>query len=149
MFRPAGLLVVISFLATASVRAEPPGDLDQLRGKWKPVEANLGGNVIDAMLLAESLVTFDGDKYTIAIKEREERGTLVLGDKAMPKTMDTFPTSGDNNGKTFLCIYRFDGDASPPEKLTICYSLTPGVRPESFEPASNTLLLVKYERVKE
>jgi uncharacterized protein (TIGR03067 family) len=67
----------------------------------------------------------------------------VLDSKKIPKCMDIFPTSGDNNGKTFLAVYELAGDS-----LTICYSLTPTVRPENFEPNSNTLLVVKFERIK-
>jgi len=89
-------------------------------------------------------IVYEGDKYTLTIGEKEEKGSFTLDPKKIPKQMDIFPTSGDNNGKTLLAVYELAGD-----KLTICYSLSPSVRPDNFEPASNTLLVVKWERVKE
>jgi uncharacterized protein (TIGR03067 family) len=135
-----GLLVTPLVGATA----DDADDLKLLAGTWKPNEANLGGNKIDPMVLEKAKVVYEGEKYTITIGEKGEMGTFTLDPKKMPKQMDIFPTSGDNNGKTLLAVYELVGD-----KLTICYSLTPTVRPENFEPASNTLLVVKYDRVKE
>jgi uncharacterized protein (TIGR03067 family) len=136
------LLSAVASPATAAA-AEEPDDLKQLAGSWKPKEANLGDNKIDSMVLEKAVVAYEGDKYTITIGDKEEKGTLVLDSKKIPKCMDIFPTSGDNNGKTFLAVYELAGDS-----LTICYSLTPTVRPENFEPNSNTLLVVKFERIK-
>ena len=124
--------------------ADPPTDLEALSGKWQPTEADLGGNKIDPMLLETARVTYEGDKYTVEVNNKTERGTIVLDPKKDPKAMDIFPTEGDNNGKTLLAVYEVKGD-----ELKICYSLSPTVRPENFEPASNTLLLVKFKRVKE
>lgn len=135
--------IVLALFAAAAATAEEPDDLKQLAGSWKPKEANLGDNKIDSMVLEKAVVAYEGDKYTITIGDKEEKGTLVLDSKKIPKCMDIFPTSGDNNGKTFLAVYELTGDS-----LTICYSLTPTVRPENFEPDSNTLLVVKFERVK-
>ena len=123
--------------------ADEPDDLKVLAGTWKPKEANLGDNKIEPMLLETATVVYEGDKYTVKIGDKEEKGSFTLDPKKVPKTMDIFPTSGDNNGKTLLAVYELSGD-----KLTICYSLTPTVRPESFSPDSNTLLVVKFERVK-
>jgi uncharacterized protein (TIGR03067 family) len=130
--------------ATIGRAADDQDDLKLLTGTWKPISADLGGNKIDAMVLEMAKVVYEGDKYRITIGEKEEGGSFTLDPKKSPKCMDIFPTSGDNNGKTLLAVYELAGD-----KLTICYSLTPSVRPENFEPASNTLLLVKFERVKE
>lgn len=135
--------IVLALFAAAAATAEEPDDLKQLAGSWKPKEANLGDNKIDSMVLEKAVVAYEGDKYTITIGDKEEKGTLVLDSKKIPKCMDIFPTSGDNNGKTFLAVYELTGDS-----LTICYSLTPTVRPENFEPDSNTLLVVKFERIK-
>ena len=124
--------------------AEDADDLKLLAGTWKPKEASLGDNKIDMMLLETATVVYEGDKYTITIGDKGEKGTFTLDPQKTPKTMDIFPTEGDNNGKTLLAIYELAGD-----QLTICYSLTPTVRPEDFKADSNTLLVVKFERLKE
>lgn len=138
------LLTLLSagFFAFAA-NAEEPDDLKLLAGTWKPKEANLGDNLIDPLLLEKATVVYEADKYSISINDKVEKGAYTLDPKKSPRQMDIFPTQGDNNGKTFWAIYELNGD-----KLTICYSLSPGVRPESFEPDSNTLLTVKYEQVK-
>lgn len=138
----ATLLVGVGLVPLASA-ADEPNDQKLLAGTWKPLEANLGGNLIDQMLLDTARVAYAGDKYTITIGDKKEEGSYKLDAAKMPKEMDIFPTSGDNNGKTFFAVYKIDGD-----NLTICYSITEGVRPESFEPLSNTLITVKYEREK-
>jgi uncharacterized protein (TIGR03067 family) len=138
-----GSLALIALSVAIVPAADDPDDLKLLAGTWKPTAADLGGNKIDRLVLEKATVLYEGDKYTITIGEKGEKGSLTLDPKKSPKQMDIFPTEGDNNGKTLLAVYELAGD-----KLTICYSLTPGVRPENFEPASNTLLLVKFERVK-
>lgn len=138
-----GLMLVAAGIFAGAIHAEEPDDFKFLGGTWQPKEANLGGNLIDTMLLEKATLVYEGDKYTISINDKIEKGSFVLDAKKIPKTMDIFPTQGDNNGKTLLAVYEIAGD-----KLTICYSLSPGVRPENFEPASNTLLTVKFERVK-
>ena len=138
-----GLMLVAAGIFAGAIHAEEPDDLKLLAGTWQPKEANLGDNLIDSMLLEKATVVYEADKYTVSINDKIEKGSFVLDAKKFPKTMDIFPTQGDNNGKTLLAIYEIASD-----KLTICYSLSPGVRPESFEPDSNTLLTVKFERVK-
>ncbi len=141
----AGIVALCCSLLLGNLEAaDRPSDLEAIAGKWQPTEADLGGNKIEQMLLDSARVTYEGDKYTIEINNKTERGTISLDPKKDPKAMDIFPTEGDNNGKTLLAVYEVKGD-----ELKICYSLTPTVRPENFEPASNTLLLVKFKRVKE
>src|SRR5262245_53659378 len=146
---PLPLLAAVAFVAlvtqNAPLRAaDAPDDVKALQGKWKPKEANLGDNKIDAMVLDTITLEYAADKYTLTIGDKVEKGSYTLDPKKSPKAMDIFPTEGDNNGKTFLAVYKIEDD-----KLTICYSLTPTVRPDDFEPDSNTLLLVKWERAKE
>lgn len=135
------LLAVGALAAGAALAADDADDQKLLQGTWKPKEAVLGDNKIDVMLLEKASLVIEGEKYTVHVADKEEKGSLSIDAKKTPKTMDIFPTSGDNNGKTLLAIYELAGD-----KLTVCYSLTPTVRPEDFEPDSNTLLVVKYER---
>jgi uncharacterized protein (TIGR03067 family) len=135
------LAAVFSFAAaTAADNAE---DQKSLAGTWKPKEASLGDNKIDEMVLQTVTLVYEADKYTLTIGDKTEKGSYMLDAGKTPKAMDIFPTEGDNNGKTFLAVYTIDGDS-----LRICYSLTPSVRPEDFEANSNTLLVVRYERVK-
>jgi uncharacterized protein (TIGR03067 family) len=139
------LLATAALLWVASLAvADNAEDQKLLAGTWKPKTASLGDNKIDEMLLETVSLVYEPDKYTLTIGDKTEKGTYMLDASKAPKAMDIFPTEGDNNGKTFLAVYKIDGDS-----LTICYSLTPTVRPEDFEANSNTLIVVRYERVKE
>jgi uncharacterized protein (TIGR03067 family) len=138
----AALLLSALCLATTQA-ADEPDDLKLLAGSWKPTAADLGGNKIDAMVLEKASFVVEGENYSVSVNDFIEKGNFKLDPKKEPKALDFFPTQGNNNGKTFLCVYKIDGDV-----LTICYSLDGSTRPENFEPLSNTLLLVKYERVK-
>lgn len=137
------VLVVLAILSPTASAADDSDDLKLLAGTWKPTAADLGGNKIDAMVLEKATFVVEGENYSVSVNDFMEKGTFKLDPKKEPKALDFFPTQGNNNGKTFLCVYKIDGDV-----LTICYSLDTTTRPENFEPLSNTLLLVKYERVK-
>ena len=146
MLAPIRLLAWIlaaAALTAPAAAADNAEELKLLAGTWKPKEASLGGNKIDMVLLDTVTLAYEAEKYTLTIGDKVEKGTYSLDPAKSPKAMDIFPTEGDNNGKTFLAVYSIEGD-----KLSICYSLTPTVRPDDFEPDSNTLLLVKWERVK-
>ena len=136
-------MLLLAAITAPAFAADPADDKQMLQGTWKPKEAILGDNKIDMMVLEKATLAIEGEQYTITIGDKTEKGTLSIDPMKSPKTMDIFPTQGDNNGKTFLAIYTIDG-----EKLTVCYSLDQVSRPEDFEPDSNTLLLVKYERSK-
>jgi uncharacterized protein (TIGR03067 family) len=137
-------LLSIAILSPVSLlAADDADDLKAFQGTWKPTEANLGDNKIDMLVLDTASIVYEGDKYHLKIGDKEEKGSLKLAVEKSPKQLDLFATSGANNGSTFWAIYKIEGDV-----LNICYSLTPSVRPESFEPDSNTLLYVKWERVK-
>lgn len=138
------MLVLFLLLAQATgADADEAEDLKLLAGTWKPTAADLGGNKIEAMVLEKASFVVEGENYTITVNDFVEKGSFKLDPKKEPKALDFFPTQGNNNGKTFLCVYKIDEGS-----LTICYSLDGATRPENFEPLSNTLLLVKYERVK-
>ena len=117
--------LALFFTAVASpvLAAEELDDLKLMSGTWKPTAADLGGNKIDAMVLEKALFVVEGDKYTVSVNDFTEKGTFKLDPHKEPKPLDFFPTQGNNNGKTFLCIYKIDGDV-----LTICYSLD-GTKP--------------------
>jgi uncharacterized protein (TIGR03067 family) len=134
---------LIAAIALAAPAALAEDDARLLAGTWKPKEASLGDNKIDQAVLDTVSLVYEGDKYTLTIGDKVEKGTFKLDAKKSPAAMDIFPTEGDNNGKTFLAVYKIDGDS-----LTVCYSLTPTVRPDDFEANSNSLIVVKYERVK-
>jgi uncharacterized protein (TIGR03067 family) len=100
------VLLLFAMIAPAAFGADEPDDLKSMAGSWKPTAADLGGNKIDPMVLEKAAFVVEGDKYTVTVNEFTEKGTLSLDPKKEPKALDFFPTQGNNNGKTFLCVYK-------------------------------------------
>jgi uncharacterized protein (TIGR03067 family) len=113
-------------------------------GKWQMVEGELAGKPFPPRAAQSIALTIDGEKYLVTTGEGEDRGTVryVPGEK--PSAMDITGTIGPNKGKTFLAIYKLEGD-----KLVVCYDLAGKARPKEFktEPKS-ALFLATYRKVK-
>ena len=85
-----------------------------------------------------------GDKYTVTVGKKPDRGTCKLNPSAKPKALDITGTEGPNKGKTILAIYERDGDT-----LRVCYDLSGKSRPAEFKTTAGThLFLVEYKRQK-
>jgi uncharacterized protein (TIGR03067 family) len=135
--------VVLALLLPAIAFAQA-NDAKQLAGTWLPKEVSIGDAKLDGATLANTQLVIEADRYTVTSGESVDKGTLKFDAKATPKTMDIVGTEGPNKDKSILAIYELDGD-----KLTVCYSLEPGVRPAEFKSAGDSKrVLAKYERKK-
>jgi uncharacterized protein (TIGR03067 family) len=85
--------------------------------------------------------TFKGELLDCKAKTSpvSDEGTFTLDPKMEPKTIDHKVTAGRYKGKTFLGIYKIDGDS-----LTICEGNPDGERPTEFksDPKDSIRLLV-------
>jgi uncharacterized protein (TIGR03067 family) len=85
-----------------------------------------------------------GDRYTVTVGKKVDKGTVKLKPSAKPKEMDITGTDGPNKGKTIRAIYERDGDM-----LRVCYDLGGKKRPTEFKTRRGTqLFLVTYKRRK-
>jgi len=117
---------------------------DDLDGVWKPVEGELGGTKLPETFLANLRLELSKGKYVLKGAESPDSGTIVVDSSKEPKSMDVVGGDGPNKGKTFPCIYEFDGDT-----LRICYDLSGKKRPTEFKTLKDTkLYLVTYQREK-
>jgi uncharacterized protein (TIGR03067 family) len=134
------LALVFSFLPAAwSGDAKNDGPIE---GTWLPTSAELGGKEFPDEVRKTIKLVVKGDKYTVTVGAKVDKGTVKLNPSAKPKTLDITGTDGPNKGKTILAIYERNGDT-----LRICYDLSGKNHPTEFKTKEGTqLFLVTYKR---
>ena len=116
----------------------------QIKGKWEIAEAELGGKPLPMAYFDNMVLDIDETSYQLIEKKVIDSGIVELIPGTDPKEMNLIGLFGPNTGKTFKCIYKFDG-----EDLITCYNLGGDSYPSSFATFENTLLyLVRYKPVK-
>ena len=118
-----------------------------IAGKWKIVEAELGGRKLPASEFEKIVLELDETSYQLTEGKVIAAGILNLipgsNPHSDPNAMIISVLFGPNEGTKFHCIYRFEG-----EDLLMCYNLGGDSLPGSFETFDNTLLyLVRYRRI--
>lgn len=103
-----------------------------LNGSWTPVQQEVGGNKLPAMVFQkQKLIVFDTTYAFTA--ESVDKGVL----KYQNGQMDIYGKEGVNIGKHFTAIYKLEN-----EQLTICYNLAGGSYPVAFETKSKPTLFL-------
>jgi uncharacterized protein (TIGR03067 family) len=112
-------------------------------GKWKIVEAELGGLPIPAKGFEKMVLEMDETSYQLREEKVIDSGLIEPVNNANPKALIIAGLFGPNKGKTFQCIYTFEGD-----DMIMCYNLGGDGIPEKFVTTPNSLLyLVRYRRL--
>ena len=112
-------------------------------GKWKIVEAELGGLPIPAQGFEKMVLEMDETSYQLKEDKIIDSGLIELVNNTDPKALIIAGLFGPNKGKTFQCIYRFEG-----KDMIMCYNLGGDGVPEKFETTPHSLLyLVRYQRM--
>ncbi len=115
----------------------------EIAGKWKIVEAELGGRKLPASEFDKIVLELDENSYQVNDGKVIATGIVHLVPGSDPSAMNIVVLFGPNQGTTFQCIYRFEE-----EDLVMCYNLGGGDLPTSFETFDNGLLyLVRYKRI--
>ena len=114
-----------------------------IRGKWKIAEAVLGGKNLPADTFGKMILELDENSYQLIEEKVIDSGVIESIPNTSPKALEITSIFGPNKGKTYQCIYRFDGD-----DMIMCYNLGGDGVPAEFESKENTLLyLVRYTRI--
>jgi uncharacterized protein (TIGR03067 family) len=134
-------LLLLFALAAGSGGAK---DGDTIQGTWLPETAELAGKMFPDEVRKTIKLVVKGNKYTVTVGEKVDKGTIKLNPAAKPKALDITGTDGPNKGRTILAIYERNGDT-----LRICYDLGGKNRPTEFKTKEGTkLFLVTYKREK-
>jgi len=143
LLKPFVALTLV-FLFSLAARSGDAKDGDTIQGTWLPSAAELGGKMFPDEVRKTIKLVIKGDKYTVTVGEKVDKGTVKLNPAAKPKALDITGTEGPNKGKTILAIYERNVDT-----LRVCYDLSGKNRPKEFKTKEGTqLFLVTYKREK-
>lgn len=116
-------------------------DLQQLQGKWIPVEIIANGKPLEEDVVNAIKVTIKENSYKTELPDGGDEGTFKINDSASPKTMDL----SSDGGKEIPAIYEVNGDT-----LKACYTLNGGGRPSEFKSTEDSnAIFVTYKRKKD
>lgn len=114
-----------------------------IKGKWKIAEAALGGKALPSSSFEKMVLELDENSYQLIEGKVIDSGIVEAVENSSPLAMDIIGVFGPNKGKTFQCIYRFEG-----EDMIMCYNLGGDGYPKKFESPENSLFyLVRYKKV--
>lgn len=129
---------------TLALAGQASEDARLLEGTWLPTTAELDGKPLPDGGRQAMKLTIAGDKYTVHVGEKTDKGTVKLDAAKTPRAMDITGTDGPNQGRTILAIYEVGKD-----ELKVCYDLTGKDRPTEFKaPPDSKRFLVTYKREK-
>jgi len=142
------ILIVLTMPIAALAADDVQKELQTLKGKWKAVAMEAGGQPLpkDQMPVFTVDIGADG-KSTGHLPEEKFQFTITIDPKKSPKTIDNLHETGDQKGKKQYGIYKLDGD-----KWTVCMTM-PGSaekdRPKDFATKETTNVVFVFERVKD
>jgi uncharacterized protein (TIGR03067 family) len=139
----AASLVVGADKPAAGVKQE----LKKFQGDWVAVAIEVNGRQAPEQLVKSLRVTFKGNQVTIKEGRRVSEATFTIKPTKKPPRIDGTSKAGEKEIET-IGIYEFDGD-----RLTICYTLAGGKRPQKFSTKGGTekspLFMAVYQRPKQ
>ncbi len=139
----AALLCAALLCASLAFAADKKDDA-AIQGTWLPEKAELAGQPFPDEIRKSIKLVIEGDKYTVTLGQKVDRGTIGVDASGKPKNLDIVGSEGPNKGKTIHTIYELDGDT-----LRVCYDLSGEGRPKEFQTKAGTqLFLVTYKRQK-
>ena len=127
------VLLLVTFGVSAADEPKQGGAKD-LKGRWTAVLIIFRGQPAKQDAVRNFEATFDGRTYTNIVGGKLDRGGNVHSRRfESPKTIDFHITTGPDQGKQQLAIYKLEG-----ERLTMVFS-EPGSseRPKSFDPGTS------------
>jgi uncharacterized protein (TIGR03067 family) len=122
---------------------DPPKDArKELHGTWSYLMLNGDGKELREAQLEGFECIYRGDEFTFRVGEfTTMHGKYTLSPAKNPKAIDFIPTDRAHKGKTFLGIYRREGD-----ELQVCYAAPGHERPTDFTAKAGshrTLIVLK------
>ncbi|HMF19869.1 MAG TPA: TIGR03067 domain-containing protein [Gemmataceae bacterium] len=143
LLKPISVFALLFSFSLAARSGDAKGG-DAIQGTWLPEAAELAGKVFSDKVRKTIKLVVKGDKYTVTVGDKIDKGTAKLNPSAKPKELDIIGTDGPNKGRTILAIYERNGDT-----LRICYDLGGKNRPTEFKTREGSkLFLVTYKREK-
>jgi uncharacterized protein (TIGR03067 family) len=137
----AGVAAVVPrALAAADDTAKVKAELKKLQGTWVDVYAEKAGEKLE---VGDHELKFDGETFRVSDHGRvQEKGTIKLDPSKDPMEIDLRLQEGEQEAKTALGIYAWDG-----ENLKLCLGEPGGgPRPKDFTTAPEGRILIVLKR---
>lgn len=113
-------------------------DLQQMQGKWVPVEIIANGKTLEAEVLNAIKVTLHENTYKTERPNGVDEGTFKLDESTAPKTMNLTSDSG----RDIPAIYEISDDT-----FKACYAVSNASKPTEFKSVEDSNhILVTYKR---
>lgn len=123
-------------------RMEP--DLATLQGTWKPISMEMDGELLPNERIENTRLTIKGEEFTFDTGKDSHGGLYKIKPGEDPKQLDIEITRGDEKGKVYLVIYKFEDG-----KMIQCMEVSNAKRPVEFTgKAESGNLYEVWERVK-
>ena len=131
------LLILFLTISCSSSEETTTTNSGELNGGWLPIRQEIGGQEVPITEFENQRIAIV-DKTFLIIDEGADQGSVIYKNGKM----DIHVEVGGNAGRDFKAIYKFEDNI-----LTICYDLSGGTYPESFETSNNPkLILTVYRR---
>ena len=102
-------------------------EIDRIQGTWAFTSLEVEGTKMPLDSFRGASIVVDGDRFTSVSMGAVYKGTVKLGARKKPKTIDLCFTEGPEARKTSLGIYELDGDT-----WRICLGMAGRDRPKAF-----------------
>ena len=102
-------------------------DLEQLQGTWKVVSMETDGKFMSDADRKRIKLVINGENFRFYHGEESHAGLYKIDPGKNPKELSIVITEGDEKGKIYLVIYRFEDG-----KMIQCMQLDNRARPKTF-----------------
>ncbi len=133
------------FLVSADPAADKAyrDDLATLQGTWKPISMEMDGKFLPESQISKVRLTIEGEKFTFDTGNDSHGGLYKIKPGEHPKQLDIEITRGDEKGKVYLVIYKFEDG-----RMIQCMEVSNEKRPVEFTgKAGSGNLYEVWERV--
>jgi uncharacterized protein (TIGR03067 family) len=118
-------------------------ELAQFQGTWKPISMEMDGTFLTQEQIGKTRLTIKGEKFHFDTGRDSHEGLYKIDPRKDPKQLDIVITRGDEMGKTYLVIYKFEDG-----KMIQCMENSNAKRPREFNGSKGSGNLLEYwERV--
>lgn len=138
------LMLLLPACTVKETTPEMEPDLATLQGTWRPISMEMDGEFLPDERIANTRLTIKGEEFTFDTGKDSHGGLYKIKPSEDPKQLDIEITRGDEKGKVYLVIYKFEDG-----KMIQCMEVSNAKRPGEFTgQAGSGNLYEVWERVK-